>query len=168
MLKKIGDFFLCVLILMLCFFWDSQIPFLLTDIVTSPFLVTTHFVLISLIIWVHVYQARGAYLIFFVIGIIHDSFYFQSIPVASLVYPLLVFVTKRHAGLLTMMFTRALMLLVFVFLFDATAYGMAWLYGITKLSLEHFIVYNMMPSLMFNFLLILMLDAMYHRFYKKA
>lgn len=167
-MSRVINFSLFLLSIILSFIIDGFFSILTSQVLPFPFVITSHVLLIFLLFSVELYNGKWLYVIFFIVGLIYDSLTFLSLPVSSLIFPLLVFILIRHSGLLVHFATRFLLIVVFLFIFDFFAYVMGWLYGFTKLSLESFITYNVMPTLVFNLVIFLLVSSFIIIFTKRV
>lgn len=152
---KLKSFFVISFFLILSFIFDSQIVLLLEGVIPGPFLFSSHMSLIALLYFEKKYSSFGLYLISVILGLIVDSYFYHTVGLAIFIYPLLVYLVKKHSGLISMGFTRFLMMVVLILIFEGGTYFLAVVYGLTKYPINLAMAYHLMPTLVLNSLILL-------------
>lgn len=137
-------------IMFFSFIFDSQIVLILGNLLPSPFLFSSHLSIIVLMYFENKFSNFSIYLVSFVAGMIIDSYFYHIIGLATFIYPFLVYLIKKHKGLILMGTTRLLMLIVLIFIFEGSTYFLAMIYGLTKYPIDLALTYHFMPTLIFN------------------
>jgi len=102
----------------------------------------------------------------FVVGLVYDIYFFHLIGIATLLFVLLgVFLHKFNSVILLNRWTRMLTIVVMSFLFDMGSYLLALAMGLTVESMPVFIVYSLVPSMILNFLWMLIFQYIFEKCY---
>lgn len=158
---KFKTFIAIIIFLLLSFLFDSQISLLLGDLLPRPFLFSSHMSLIILLYLEKRFSSPSLYFSSFLLGLVADSYFFHTVGLTVFIYPLLVYLVKRHSGLLEMGFPRFLMFLTLILLSELGAYGFANIYGLTKYPIDFEINYHLIPTLVFNSMLYVLIHPLF-------
>ena len=102
----------------------------------------------------------------FLVGLVYDIYFFHLIGIATLLFILLgAFLHKLNSVILLNRWTRILAMIVMSFLFDMGAYLFALVVGLTVDSLPIFIVYSLVPSMILNFVWMLIFQFIFEKYY---
>ena len=160
-LKQIGMFLLLPLILLI----DSHLGQFVNGFF-SHFQMVSHFLFIFLLfetIEVSEYLFLGYCL---VLGMIYDIYFFHLIGIASLLFVIIGAIVYKNNSIIFMnRWTRVLAILMMTFLFQFGCFGLAQAIGLTNESLTIFIVYSLVPTMILNFLWMLIFQYIFEKIY---
>ena len=107
------------------------------------------------------------YLVYcFVIGLVYDVYFFHLIGIATLLFILLgAFLHKLNSVILLNRWTRMLAMIVLTFLFEMGSYLLAFMVGLTVDNMSIFIVYSLVPTMILNFLWIIVFQFIFEKYY---
>lgn len=107
------------------------------------------------------------YLVYcFVIGLVYDVYFFHLIGIATLLFILLgAFLHKLNSVILLNRWTRMLSMIVLTFLFEMGSYLLAFMVGLTVDNMSIFIVYSLVPTMILNFLWIIVFQFIFEKYY---
>jgi len=159
--KQIGMFILLPLIVLI----DSH----LGQFVTSFF---PHFQLISHIIFIvllfeTIEVSEYLFLAYcLVAGLLYDIYFFHLIGIASLLFVIIgAIVYKINSIILTNRWTRLLAIVMMTFLFEFGCFIIVQAVGLTHENPAVFIVYSLVPSMILNFLWMLVFQFVFEKIY---
>lgn len=152
-MSKFKQLVVVLLLSVSIFILDGVLSEWVTAFLPQPFMVTSQLMLVWLLLLAQIEVKWTLYTLFFIVGIAHDVLYFHTLGIACFIYPFLVFLVKKHQGLISMAFPRFLMMIVLVFLFSSLSYALGYFYGMTSLPIPEFITFNMMPNLVYHIIL---------------
>ena len=160
-LKRVGVFLLLPFFVLI----DAHISQLLGSFFPHVHL-ASHFLFLFLL-FETIEVSEYLYLVYcFVIGLVYDVYFFHLIGIATLLFILLgAFLHKLNSVILLNRWTRILAMIVMSFLFDMGAYLFALVVGLTVDSLPIFIVYSLVPSMILNFVWMLIFQFIFERYY---
>ena len=102
----------------------------------------------------------------FVVGLVYDIYFFHLIGIATLLFVLLgVFIHKFNSVILLNRWTRMLSMIVLTFLFEMGSYLLAFMVGLTVDNMSIFIVYSLVPTMILNFLWIIVFQFIFEKYY---
>lgn len=107
------------------------------------------------------------YLVYcFVIGLVYDVYFFHLIGIATLLFILLgALLHKLNSVILLNRWTRMLAMIVLTFLFEMGSYLLAFMVGLTVDNMSIFIVYSLVPTMILNFLWIIVFQFIFEKYY---
>ena len=160
-LKHVGTFLLLPLIVLI----DAH----LSQVVASffPYVhLSSHFLFLFLM-FETIEVSEYFYLLYcFTVGLVYDIYFFHLIGIATLLFVLLgVSIYKLNSIILMNRWTRILAIIVMSFLFDMATYLIALVVGITVDNLAIFIVYSLVPSMILNFIWMLVFQFIFEKSY---
>ena len=160
-LKRVGVFLLLPFFVLI----DAHISQLLGSFFPHVHL-ASHFLFLFLL-FETIEVSEYLYLVYcFVIGLVYDVYFFHLIGIATLLFILLgAFLHKLNSVILLNRWTRILAMIVMSFLFDMGAYLFALVVGLTVDSLPIFIVYSLVPSMILNFVWMLIFQFIFEKYY---
>lgn len=147
--------------LFLFFLMDTHISNAVSAIFSSEYKISCHFfVFFFLIFLVHMSEKRLMLFFATLIAFIFDYYYFNqlgififSLPlVTSFIICLIQLFPKVIGG-----FQLFLLFFIFIFLLDVMSFIAARYFSLTHLTLSYFLTFQMLPSLIFNFITFLAL-----------
>jgi len=101
-----------------------------------------------------------------VLGLIYDIYFFHLIGIASLLFVIIgAIVYKSNSVILSNRWTRLLAILMMTFSFEFGSFLLAQMIGLTAESITVFIVYGLVPSMILNFLLMLVFQFIFEKIY---
>ena len=101
-----------------------------------------------------------------IVGLLYDIYFFHLIGIATLLFILIgASLHKFNSVILLNRWTRMLTIVVMSFLFDMGSYLLALAMGLTVESMSVFIVYSLVPSMILNFLWMLVFQYIFEKCY---
>ncbi|VKQ03382.1 rod shape-determining protein MreD [Streptococcus pneumoniae] len=160
-LKRIGVFLLLPFFVLI----DAHISQLLGSFFPHVHL-ASHFLFLFLL-FETIEVSEYFYLVYcFVIGLVYDVYFFHLIGIATLLFILLgAFLHKLNSVILLNRWTRMLAMIVLTFLFEMGSYLLAFMVGLTVDNMSIFIVYSLVPTMILNFLWIIVFQFIFEKYY---
>ncbi|CTF00487.1 TPA: rod shape-determining protein MreD [Streptococcus pneumoniae] len=160
-LKRVGVFLLLPFFVLI----DAHISQLLGSFFPHVHL-ASHFLFLFLL-FETIEVSEYLYLVYcFVIGLVHDVYFFHLIGITTLLFILLgAFFHKLNSVILLNRWTRMLAMIVLTFLFEMGSYLLAFMVGLTVDSMSIFIVYSLVPTMILNFLWITVFQFIFEKYY---
>ncbi|HGR2958330.1 TPA: rod shape-determining protein MreD [Streptococcus pneumoniae] len=160
-LKRVGVFLLLPFFVLI----DAHISQLLGSFFPHVHL-ASHFLFLFLL-FETIEVSEYLYLVYcFVIGLVHDVYFFHLIGITTLLFILLgAFLYKLNSVILLNRWTRMLAMIVLTFLFEMGSYLLAFMVGLTVDSMSIFIVYSLVPTMILNFLWITVFQFIFEKYY---
>ena len=161
LLKQIGMFLLLPIVVLI----DSH----LGQFVNSFFphiQIVSHFIFIFLL-FETIEVSEYLFLAYcLVVGLVYDIYFFHLIGIASLLFVIIgAIVYKSNSVILSNRWTRLLAILMMTFSFEFGSFLLAQMIGLTAESITVFIVYGLVPSMILNFLLMLVFQFIFEKIY---
>lgn len=156
--------YLAPLIVFLTFLLDGQLTTLLINLAPGSISISSHILLmVGIFLSFHLPLAYSL-ILFSIIGMIYDLYYLGIIGIAITLMPLsLYLIYYFYQNMKYSMVTNQIILIVIIFIFDFFAFLLARLFFLTNLSMFIFVFYDLMPTLLFNFLFLLFLQPLLRR-----
>ena len=161
LLKQIGIFFLLPFVVLI----DAHIGQLAGSFFPH-FHLASHFLFLFLLfetieVSEYLYLAYSG-----IVGLVYDIYFFHLIGIATLLFILIgASLHKFNSVILLNRWTRMLTIVVMSFLFDMGSYLLALAMGLTVESMPVFIVYSLVPSMILNFLWMLIFQYIFEKCY---
>ena len=161
LLKQIGMFLLLPLIILI----DSHLGQFVNSFFPH-FQIVSHFIFIFLL-FETIEVSEYLFLAYcLVLGLIYDIYFFHLIGIASLLFVIIgAIVYKSNSVILSNRWTRLLAILMMTFSFEFGSFLLAQMIGLTAESITVFIVYGLVPSMILNFLLMLVFQFIFEKIY---
>ena len=161
LLKQIGIFFLLPFVVLI----DAHIGQLAGSFFPH-FHLASHFLFLFLL-FETIEVSEYLYLAYCCIaGLVYDIYFFHLIGIATLLFILIgASLHKFNSVILLNRWTRMLTIVVMSFLFDMGSYLLALAMGLTVESMPVFIVYSLVPSMILNFLWMLIFQYIFEKYY---
>ena len=161
LLKQIGIFFLLPFLVLI----DAHIGQLAGSFFTH-FHLASHFLFLFLL-FETIEVSESLYLAYCcIVGLVYDIYFFHLIGIATLFFILVgASLHKFNSVILLNRWTRMLTIVVMSFLFDMGSYLLALAMGLTVESMAVFIVYSLVPSMILNFLWMLIFQYIFEKCY---
>ena len=161
LLKQVGIFFLLPFLVLI----DAHIGQLVESFYPH-FHLASHFLFLFLL-FETIEVSEYLYLAYcFIVGLVYDIYFFHLIGIATLLFVLLgVTLHKFNSVILMNRWTRILAVIVLSFLFDMGSYLLALSIGLTVESMPIFIVYSLFPSMILNFLWMMIFQYIFEKCY---
>lgn len=160
-LKQIGIFIFLPLVVLI----DAH----MSQVVGSffPYVQLTSHLLFLFLIFETIEVSEYIYFLYcFTVGLVYDIYFFHLIGIGTLLFVLLgVFLHKLNSIILLNRWTRILAIIVMSFLFDMGTYLIAFVVGITVDNITVFIVYSLVPSMILNFLWMVIFQFVFEKYY---
>lgn len=165
MTKKYLSFFAPFLVL-LAFLLDGQLSTLFTNLAPAGVTISSYLVLIVAIFLSMYLNVGFSLLLYFLIGMCYDLYYLGIIGLGTTLYPLVVYLIYYfYQNLSFKRVTNLIILMVILFGFDVLSFLFARLFHLTNLSLFIFSFYDLVPTLVYNLLLLLLLSPLLERLF---
>ena len=160
-LKRVGVFLLLPFFVLI----DAHISQLLGSFFPHVHL-ASHFLFLFLL-FETIEVSEYLFLVYcFVIGLVYDVYFFHLIGIATLLFILLgAFLHKLNSVILLNRWTRMLAMIVLTFLFEMGSYLLAFMVGLTVDNMSIFIVYSLVPTMILNFLWIIVFQFIFEKYY---
>ena len=160
-LKQIGMFILLPLILLI----DSHLGQFVNSFFPH-FHIISHFIFIFLL-FETIEVSEYLFLAYcLVLGVIYDIYFFHLIGLASLLFIIVgAIVYKNNSVILVNRWTRMLAILVMTFLFEFGGFMLAQAIGLTAESLTFFMIYSLVPTMILNFIWMLVFQFVFEKIY---
>jgi rod shape-determining protein mreD len=161
LLKQIGIFFLLPFVVLI----DAHIGQLAGSFFPH-FHLASHFLFLFLL-FETIEVSEYLYLAYCgIAGLVYDIYFFHLIGIATLLFILIgASLHKFNSVILLNRWTRMLTIVVMSFLFDMGSYLLALAMGLTVESMPVFIVYSLVPSMILNFLWMLIFQYIFEKCY---
>ena len=161
LLKQVGIFFLLPFLVLI----DAHIGQLVESFYPH-FHLASHFLFLFLL-FEKIQVSEYLYLAYCCIaGLVYDIYFFHLIGIATLLFILIgASLHKFNSVILLNRWTRMLTIVVMSFLFDMGGYLLALAMGLTVESMPVFIVYSLVPSMILNFLWMLIFQYIFEKCY---
>lgn len=161
LLKQIGIFFLLPFVVLI----DAHIGQLAGSFFPHFHLVS-HFLFLFLL-FETIEVSEYLYLAYCcIVGLVYDIYFFHLIGIATLLFILIgASLHKINSVILLNRWTRMLTIVVMSFLFDMGSYLLALAMGLTVESMPVFIVYSLVPSMILNFLWMVIFQYIFEKYY---
>ena len=161
LLKQIGMFLLLPIVVLI----DSPLGQFVNSFFPH-FQIVSHFIFIFLL-FETIEVSEYLFLAYcLVLGLIYDIYFFHLIGIASLLFVIIgAIVYKSNSVILSNRWTRLLAILMMTFSFEFGSFLLAQMIGLTAESITVFIVYGLVPSMILNFLLMLVFQFIFEKIY---
>ena len=161
LLKQIGMFLLLPIVVLI----DSHLGQFVNSFFPH-FRIVSHFIFIFLL-FETIEVSEYLFLAYcLVLGLIYDIYFFHLIGIASLLFVIIgAIVYKSNSVILSNRWTRLLAILMMTFSFEFGSFLLAQMIGLTAESITVFIVYGLVPSMILNFLLMLVFQFIFEKIY---
>ena len=161
LLKQIGMFLLLPIVVLI----DSHLGQFVNSFFPQ-FQIVSHFIFIFLL-FETIEVSEYLFLAYcLVLGLIYDIYFFHLIGIASLLFVIIgAIVYKSNSVILSNRWTRLLAILMMTFSFEFGSFLLAQMIGLTAESITVFIVYGLVPSMILNFLLMLVFQFIFEKIY---
>ena len=161
LLKQIGMFLLLPIVVLI----DSHLGQFVNSFFPH-FQIVSHFIFIFLL-FETIEVSEYLFLAYcLVLGLIYDIYFFHLIGIASLLFVIIgAIVYKSNSVILSNRWTRLLAILIMSFSFEFGSFLLAQMIGLTAESITVFIVYGLVPSMILNFLLMLVFQFIFEKIY---
>ncbi|MGT2716243.1 rod shape-determining protein MreD [Streptococcus respiraculi] len=154
------------LLLLLAFVIDGQLSTLFINLTPGIITVSSHFLLIMALYSVLYIPTFYNVVIFTIIGFLYDIYYLNILGIFVTLFPLAVYLIDYfYQSLRFKRVTNHIILLVVIFVVEFGAFLSARLFEVTNLSMFIFVVYSLVPTLVFNSLLLLVLQPLLEKFF---
>lgn len=160
-LKRVGVFLLLPFFVLI----DAHISQLLGSFFPHVHL-ASHFLFLFLL-FETIEVSEYLYLAYcFMVGLVYDVYFFHLIGIATLLFILLgALLHKLNSVILLNRWTRMLAMIVLTFLFEMGSYLLAFMVGLTVDNMSIFIVYSLVPTMILNFLWIIVFQFIFEKYY---
>lgn len=164
-MKKNVKYFIPFLLL-LSFVIDGQLSTLFINLTPGIIYVSSHFLLIVGLFSVLYIPTFYNVAMFTIVGFLYDSYYLNILGVFVTLFPLVIYLIDYfYQSLKFKRLTNHIILLVVIFVVEFGAFLFARLFEVSNLSMFIFVVYSLVPTLLFNSLLLLILHPVLEKFF---
>ena len=162
-MRDIKEHLLTPIILFFVLLIDGQISTFLANILPLQWHLVSHFIFIFML-FVSINLSRNYnILLFCCLGLIYDVYYFHTIGIALILFPLLsLLVCQSSSTMLLNKFTRFLSVLILVFLFELTSFAFVVFFN---LSSQDFVLSSLVPTILLNSLIFLIFQPIFEKMY---
>ncbi|WP_067103778.1 rod shape-determining protein MreD [Streptococcus sp. DD13] len=153
-----------LIFLFLLFIGDLQISTLLSNILPFFLSISCFQTILFLLVYSQIDSSVYTFFLSIFIGFVYDIYFYNALGIAVCLFPFLTYLIYYFFQAIR--YTRLSMLTVFIvliFLFEIVSYGLARLFGLTNLSVILFSINHLIPTLLFNMILILFLYPLIKR-----
>ncbi len=159
--KQIGMFVLLPLIVLI----DSHLGQFVNSFF-SHIQIVSHFIFIFLL-FETIEVSEYLFLAYcLVVGLVYDIYFFHLIGIASLLFVIIgAIVYKSNSVILSNRWTRVLAVLMMTFTFEFASFILAHLVGLTAENLSVFMVYSLVPTMILNFIWMLVFQYIFEKIY---
>lgn len=150
------------LFLLLVFLVDGQLSSLLTTVTPNPVVVSSYLLFIIALFYHQRIAIWYGVFLYFLLGVLYDIYYFGIIGIAVLLFPLLfLLIYWINQQFRLRRFMSLVLLLIIVFSIEFIGFVIARALNVTNLSLFLFVFYDVMPSLVWNCICLLLLQPLF-------
>lgn len=158
--------YLAPLIVLLAFILDGQLSTLMINWSPSPISISSHILIILGIFLSFQIPILYSLILYALIGLIYDLYYFGVIGIAITLLPLSIYLIYYfYQNLKFKLFTNLIILMVVLFIFEFLAFILARIFFLTNLSMFLFVINDLLPTLVFNWVLLLLLHPLLKLFF---
>lgn len=158
--------YLIPLLLLLSFVIDGQLSTLFINLTPGIFTVSSHLLLMIALYSVLYIPTFYNVVMFTIVGFLYDIYYLNILGIFVTLFPLVVYLIDYfYQSLKFKRMTNHIILLVVIFVVEFGAFLFARLFELSNLSMFIFVVYSLVPTLVFNSLLLLMLQPVLEKFF---
>lgn len=158
--------YLIPLLLLFAFVLDGQLSTLFINLTPGIITVSSHFLLIMALYSTLYIPTFYNVVMFTIVGFLYDIYYLNIIGIFVTLFPLAVYLIDYfYQSLKFKRITNHIILLVVVFVVEFGAFLSARLFELSNLSMFIFVVYSLVPTLVFNTLLLLLLQPVLEKFF---
>ncbi|MDO5079119.1 MAG: rod shape-determining protein MreD [Streptococcus minor] len=160
-MKKQYLAYLMPLIAFLVFLLDSQLSTLLINWAPGSMMISSHILLMVAIFLSFQLPLIYNIVLFSIMGLVYDLYYFGILGIFITLLPLVVYLIYYfYQNLPFKTITNHIILVVILFIFKFFAFALARLFLLTNLSMFIFVFNDLMPTLVFNSILLLLLQPL--------
>ena len=165
-MRDIKEHLLTPIILFFVLLIDGQISTFLANILPLQWHLVSHFIFIFML-FVSINLSRNYnILLFCCLGLIYDVYYFHTIGIALILFPLLsLLICQSSSTMLLNKFTRFLSVLILVFLFELISFTFAVFLNLSSLNLQDFVLSSLVPTILLNGLIFLIFQPIFEKMY---
>lgn len=146
------------------FLLDGQLSTLITNLLPAPASATSHVLLLVSMFSAAYLPLSYSLVVFTLIGIISDSYYLNILGMSTVLLPLLIYIIYYFSqNLRSTRLTKVMMVVVVVFTFEFAQFILARLFGLTNLSMFIFVFYHLLPTLIYNMIILVLLQPILDR-----
>lgn len=148
------------------FLLDGQLSTLLTNLIPETASIATYLLFIVGIFTSFYLPLTYNMVLFGCLGCLYDWYYLNLLGIATTLFPLVIYLVYYfYQNLKFKAITNWVILLVIIFIFEFGSFLLARLFQVTNLSMFIFVFYNLIPTLVFNSVLLLILHPLLKRMF---
>ncbi|HFI0791386.1 TPA: rod shape-determining protein MreD [Streptococcus suis] len=159
--------FLMLLLLFFSFILDGQISTLVTNWSIGLFAFSSFTLFMLAIFFVNLVSLRISLIFFSLLGFFYDVSYFGLIGIGTTIFPIVIFsMYFFFQGIKRNLFVDLIILIISIFQFELISFLFARIFHMTNLSFFIFVFNKLLPTMLFNFLLFIILYPMLKSFFE--
>lgn len=143
------------------FLLDAQFSTLLTNLAPQVVSISSHLLLMLAIFASRRITVAPMMILSVMIGFLYDIYYLGVLGLSTTLLPLVIYIVYYiYQNLAFKRITNHILLFVMLFTFEFGTFVLARIFQLTNLSMFIFVVYNLLPTLVFNMLLFMILSPL--------
>ena len=165
-MKILRGTFFTTLFLFLIFFIDGQLSRSLVDLFAEKWHPASHILLFLTVFLFLNFSKEYIFFLFFTLGLFYDVYYLHVIGLFTFILPLLTVAIYHFLSVFLLnRWTRVLAIITIVFFFEMINFVSAFLLHLASFTFPDFIIYALVPTLVFNAFLFLLLQPLFEKVY---
>ncbi|MBY5035126.1 rod shape-determining protein MreD [Streptococcus gallolyticus] len=160
-------FYLSPVFLLLSFLIDGQVSTLVTNWLPGAMTVSCHIIFILSIFYSIDMPLRWQLILFTLLGALYDLYYLNILGIGLTIMPLMVYLIYYfYQQLKFNSLSNITILLVVLFGFEFGSFLLGRLFQLTNLSMYMFVFYNLAPTLLFNCLILVVVQPFFKKIFR--
>ena len=165
-MKILRGTFFTTLFLFLIFFIDGQLSRSLVDLFAEQWHPASHILLFFTGFLFLNFSKEYIFFLFFTLGLFYDVYYLHVIGLFTFILPLLTVAIYHFLSVFLLnRWTRVLAIITIVFFFEMINFASASFLHLASFTFPDFIIYALVPTLVFNAFLFLLLQPLFEKVY---
>lgn len=165
-MKILRGTFFTAWFLFLIFFIDGQLSRSLVDLFAEKWHPASHILLFFTVFLFLNFSKEYIFFLFFTLGLFYDIYYLHVIGLFTFILPLLTVVIYHFLSVFLLnRWTRVLAIITIVFFFEMISFASASFLHLASFTFPDFIIYALVPTLVFNAFLFLLLQPLFEKVY---
>ncbi|WP_394405813.1 rod shape-determining protein MreD [Streptococcus sp. 20-1249] len=160
-------FYLSPVFVLLSFLIDGQVSTLVTNWLPGAMTVSCHIIFILSIFYSIDMPLRWQLILFTLLGALYDLYYLNILGIGLTIMPLMVYLIYYfYQQLKFNSLSNITILLVVLFGFEFGSFLLGRLFQLTNLSMYMFVFYNLAPTLLFNCLILVVVQPFFKKIFR--